>query len=77
VAGSLFIFLLSIASAKPQQRKPPNESGGIRTQNQPTIDNELYQSTKSATWRPLSGPQWFYTTTDRLYDSIRESGLFN
>jgi hypothetical protein len=77
VAGWLFIFLLSLASAKTQQPKPLNESVGIRTQNQPATNNGLYQPTKSATWGPSSGPRWFYIATDMLYDSIMESSLFN
>jgi hypothetical protein len=77
VAGWLFIFLLSLTSAKPQQPKPLNESAGIRTRNEPATNNGFYEPTKSATWRPSLGPQWFYTATDRLYDSIMESGLFN
>jgi hypothetical protein len=77
VAGWLFIFLLLLASAKPQPPKLLNESVGIRTRNRLATNNELYQPTKSATWRPSLGPWWFYTTIDRLYDSVMESGLFN
>jgi hypothetical protein len=77
VANWLFIFLLPLASAKPQLPKALNESAEIRTWNRPAINNGLYQPIKSATWRPLSGPRWFYTAIDRLYDSVMESSVFN
>ena len=72
-----FIFLLSLASAKPQLPKPLNKFIGIWNQNRLVTNNGLYQPTKSATWRPSSGLRWFYTAINRLYDSAVEFGLFN
>jgi hypothetical protein len=77
MAGWLFIFLLLLVSAKPQPLEPFNEFAGIRTRNRLVTNNGLYQPTKSATWRPSSDLWWFYTTINRLYDSVMESGLFN
>ena len=77
VASWLFIFLLSRASAKLQLPQPLNKFIEIQIQNLLATNNELYQSTKSATWRPSLGPRWFYTTIDKLYDSVMESSLFN
>jgi hypothetical protein len=56
VAGWLFIFLLSLASAKPQPPKPLNESAWIRTWNRLTINNGLYQPTKTAILVTIIGP---------------------
>jgi hypothetical protein len=41
VVGWLLIFLLSLASAKPQLPKLFNASDEIRIRNQPVVNNEL------------------------------------